>query len=397
MSQNSFINEIENEYKKIDHKWLHLQYNTSVGLVAFGFIVECILELMLYKSGSITIGLEKYLFKYLLTPFVGNSLCVVVGHWTMHSGHIKQKIKIYIVSLLFVMICFVLFTVHSIFSSLFLIFTLPILLTVVYGDHFLTTITAAASIFAYTVSDVFVVWDTEKPAVFASYFTGIDFIASLCILCAFYAACIVVIRFEREKNSACVQKEIDRLLLQQKLLIDELTAINNRTALRDAIDQMVNDNVENTYIFVMSDLDNFKMLNDKYGHSKGDQCLKHFASILKTNCDDGTPFRFGGDEFCMIFKNKTEETVIKICNRIQRDFKVYLSGALIDIPLTASFGIANYNYKTEVSELLKNADVALYRSKETKNAIHIYNEKFDQPIVKAQRDDLSNGMQSEQI
>jgi diguanylate cyclase len=152
----------------------------------------------------------------------------------------------------------------------------------------------------------------------------------------------VVIRFEREKNSAVIVKEIERLNLRQKLLTDELTSISNRTALRSALSRMVNDESENHYLFVMSDLDNFKMLNDQLGHDVGDQCLKIFANILRADCPGDTPFRFGGDEFCILFQNQTPGTVLDLCSNIQSHLTEALSAAGIEIPLTASFGIAVY-------------------------------------------------------
>ena len=377
MIQNSYITDIKNQYNKIDNKWLHLQFNTVIGLVVFGFVIECILETALYDTGTISIGLEKFIFKYLLAPLACNATCIAIGYWATRSSWIKQNVQVYIVSLLFVVICFVFYTVHSLFVSLYLIFTVPILMTVVYEKYKLTTVISFASIFAYAVSNVFINWDPEKTYVFGSVVGAIDFVVSICILFAFYAVCIVVIRFEHEKNFASIQKEVERIYLQQKLLTDELTSIGNRTAFRNAVDQILYSGNMDKYIFVMTDLDNFKMLNDKLGHIKGDQCLKCFADILKRDCVDGEPYRFGGDEFCIIFKNQALEKVIATCKAIQWDLNEHLSVSKVDIPLTASFGIAQCDQNVKISEVLSNADCALYRSKKTRNAIHVYDDQYD--------------------
>lgn len=382
MNENSYITEIKNEYSRIDRKWLKLHYYTSVGLVSFAAVLECILGLIIFHSGIVYIDFETYLIRYLVMPMACNLLLIIFGYLVSNSRRFKQNTKVILISLLFVSICFVFYSVHSIFSSLFMIFIIPILLTVVYGNYSLITITSIFSISAYIISAVFTKWDSDTPDIFSTKLTTMDFIISICILLAFYGACIVVIRFEREKNFASIRKEIERLRLHRKVLTDELTSISNRTALNNAMDQ-IRDDTESSYIFVMSDLDNFKLLNDKLGHDQGDQLLKIFADILRKNCTDGMPFRFGGDEFCILFKNLPLLTVIETCTKIQEDLIEYIADTSINIPLTASFGIAYYEQETNVTNLLKKADYALYRSKEVKNAIHVYNSKLDDPLINA--------------
>ncbi len=375
VDENSNIIEIENEYKRIDSKWLRLHYLTSVGLVLFAFLIECILGLAFFNLGNIDLSIEKYILKYILSPLVLNAIFIIIGCWAIHTVRLTQDAKVYIVSLLFVAICFVYFTVHSIFTSLFVIFTVPMLLTIVYGNYLLTTVTALLSISAKIISELFITWDPDKLNIFDSDLGLTNFIISLSILCAFYVVCIVVIRFEREKNAASIQKEIERYQLQERLQTDELTAINNRTALRNAFQSIEEDASENTYIFVMIDLDNFKILNDTLGHDIGDQCLNDFGNILKTNCIDATPFRFGGDEFCILFKNQTLKAVLETCERIQEGLKENAVLYTIDVPLTASFGIAHYSSEMTTAQLMKNTDSALYRSKTVKDAIYIYDDQ----------------------
>ncbi len=377
MIQNSFINEIENEYKKIDNKWLKLHFSTAAVLVAFGFSIELILGIVIYQTGNVSISPTKYYLKYLAAPLGVNLLFLLIGYFILRSPRIKQRTKLYAVSMLFVAICFTFFTVHSIMQSLFFIFSVPMLLTIVYNDNTLTAVTTFASIIAFVVSDIFVVWDPDKIRVFDTDLGIVNFTVALCILVAFFAVCLVVISFERQKNSASIVKEIDRLQLQQKLLTDDLTLIYNRTALRNALDRVYSDSTGNKYIFVMCDLDNFKLLNDKHGHSTGDRCLKEFAEILKRNCGDATPFRFGGDEFCILFINQPLEAVITTCEKVQADLETCCSRATITVPLSASFGIAGYESKGDVNELLRNADSAMYRSKSMRNAITVYDEKYN--------------------
>ncbi len=372
ISENKNIIEIQNEYRRIDNRWLQLHYHTFIGLVLFGFFVECVLGALFFTEGYVEIPLTKYITKYILSPLIANTSLILIGFWAMYSPRLHQNAKAYCISLLFVGVCFVVFSVHSIFHALYLIFAVPILLTVIYGNYTLTTFTAVLSMLAKTVSEVFVTWDPDKIHPFESGIGIVNFLISLCILFALYAVCIVVIRFIKDKNAASIQKELERCQIQRKLFTDELTQTYNRTALRKVFEDMENDESDSIYVLVMIDLDNFKTLNDTLGHDKGDECLKEFGRILLENCTgDSVPVRFGGDEFCILFKDTSLEKVMDTCIRIQDD----LNDSPVNhpsIPVTASVGISFYEKGMAASQLLKNTDDALYRSKTLKDSICVF-------------------------
>ena len=60
----------------------------------------------------------------------------------------------------------------------------------------------------------------------------------------------------------------------------------------------------------MVDADYFKKINDQFGHDLGDQALRVIASLLKQTANGGKPFRYGGEEFCLLFKGKTQQEVL---------------------------------------------------------------------------------------
>jgi diguanylate cyclase len=378
LSKNSIIDEIQNEYKKIDDKWLKLHYHTLIGLFIFGIIIELMMGFVWYNSGNVKIEFAKYFLKYILSPFLLNFVLVVLGTYVMRFSRFNQRIRMYVISFLYVGICFVFYMVHIIFFSLYLIFTVPMLMTVIYSDYKLTTLTAILSIAAKSIAELFIVWDIDKVNLMGSNIGTADFIISLFILCVFYIACMIVIRFEKEKNAASIQKEFERYQIKLKLNTDELTGIANRRALRQAFQDMEEDG-DNSYIFVMIDIDNFKLLNDTFGHAKGDQCLTEFADILKKNCTEGTiPFRFGGDEFCILFKNSVYADAVNVCGNIQNDLKD--SGVSRDSMLmTASLGISAYEKQMTAAQLLRVADTALYRAKDTRDAIYVHDSN-NQPV-----------------
>lgn len=371
-NNSAIVAQIQSEYKKIDDRWLKLHYRTFAGLVLFGFLIECIIGAVWFASGHVEISLSQYIVKYIASPLLINLCFVLCGLLVMRSPRIQQIKKAYFVSMLYVGVCFTFYTVHIIFDSLYLIFTIPMLLTIVYSNHLLTTLTGIVSIAVKTISELFIVWDPDKVNLFESKYGLTNLLVSTFILCIFYGVCMVVIRFEKEKNAASIQKEIEYHHTQQRLMMDELTEIFNRKALRHSFQDMEEDETDNTYVFVMIDIDNFKTLNDTFGHVVGDECLREFADILRNRCsDDAQPFRFGGDEFCILFKNTSIQCVLNTCESIQQELR---SSAVSrsNMPMTASFGIACHHNKMTAPQLLKSTDSALYHAKTLKDAICVH-------------------------
>ena len=131
------------------------------------------------------------------------------------------------------------------------------------------------------------------------------------------------------------------------------------------------------------DLDNFKTLNDRFGHDKGDMLLQEVASRLKMCVrDDDTVARLGGDEFVIMVENLNsdiDQAALlagkiggKILNELNRtfDFDGYQHLS------TPSIGIALFNDRTRsVSELIKQSDTAMYQSKVAgRNRLTFYSE-----------------------
>jgi diguanylate cyclase (GGDEF)-like protein len=122
------------------------------------------------------------------------------------------------------------------------------------------------------------------------------------------------------------------------------------------------------FSILVLDLDHFKTYNDKYGHLDGDDMLKYFASTLRISLVDIQTFifRFGGDEFIIIFPGKTAKDVYHITREILKIVKKrpFLSRGRI-YRLSFSAGIASYPSDShDINKIIQNADKAMYFSKE---------------------------------
>ncbi len=371
-SNDIHITEIQKEYKRIDSNWLMLHYKTTIGVVLFALFVECILSVIFVNSELLHTTVGRYILKFIVLPSSLNFLCVAADTVVMKSEKLSQSQKIYTVSIVFVVICFILFSAHSAFSASYYIFTGAIMLTTIYANYRVTSITAFTCILAIILSELFVRWDADKISIFDSVLRLGDFLVSIIILIAFSMASMVVIRFEQKKNEASIQMEIERCELRRSLQVDEMTGIFNRKAMHDAMKDMEDNAQNDSYILAVVDVDNFKGINDSWGHHFGDRCLKEFAGILKENSYNYTPFRYGGDEFCLLFSNVTMEAAVETCEQIRLKLQELRIDDQPMIRLTASFGLAAYTSQADSVRLFIHSDYALYEAKEVRNAVRVY-------------------------
>lgn len=145
-------------------------------------------------------------------------------------------------------------------------------------------------------------------------------------------------------------------------LIDYLTSLPNRRALISNMEKKIKD--EKHFTIIMIDLDNFKMINDKYGHSCGDMVLKKVGEKLRfINVDPNIVSRYGGDEFVILLsKDKAESEIIikQIKDIFEKPFNV--KSRVVDIK--ASIGYAYFpEHGKKIDTLLRKADSYLYKDK----------------------------------
>ncbi|GAO98539.1 cyclic di-GMP phosphodiesterase Gmr [Caedimonas varicaedens] len=165
-----------------------------------------------------------------------------------------------------------------------------------------------------------------------------------------------------------------RVYLEEKLEYqathDTLTDLPNRALLSDRINQAIAAaKRDHTFVGVLFfDLDRFKLINDSLSHEAGDELLKSFAKRIKESIREGdTLSRIGGDEFVMVLPNlHKEEEAMSIANKVLLLMQSPFLIAKRKVIVTASIGISLYPKDGKNSdELLKNADLAMYRSKES--------------------------------
>lgn len=168
---------------------------------------------------------------------------------------------------------------------------------------------------------------------------------------------------------------------------DSLTGLANRVLFRERLDRALiraDRNKTLVALFVI-DLDRFKNINDTLGHDAGDELLIKVANRLKKCTRDGdTISRLGGDEFTIIMEDvKIFEDAVKIVDKIFQHMKSPFDIFSREIFISPSIGISMYPLDdTEAGHLLKNADSAMYRAKESgRNSYRFYTTDMNEQLL----------------
>ncbi|MGY4452617.1 diguanylate cyclase (GGDEF)-like protein [Bradyrhizobium sp. i1.3.1] len=147
---------------------------------------------------------------------------------------------------------------------------------------------------------------------------------------------------------------------------DALTGLLNRAGFVEALGARLGASAERRFAVMFLDLDNFKPINDTFGHAAGDAVLKGVAGRVRRALPDGAMVaRMGGDEFVVLVDGLTADMALETGYRLISEVAVsYELGGEVRTSVGASVGIAmSPDHGAEVEELLAVADAALYEAK----------------------------------
>lgn len=182
---------------------------------------------------------------------------------------------------------------------------------------------------------------------------------------------------------------IDSFIFHETAILDETTGIYNRKFFENTLQNELKraERYSLPLSLVVCDLDNFKKINDTFGHLVGDRVLKETAQVIRSNLRDGIDIaaRWGGEEFVILLPSTDKNSAQKIAERIRTEISSHKYGGIPEnYVITASFGVASYPMDAKSkNDLFKKADEAAYTAKKTgKNKVVLAQKDQKEEVVK---------------
>jgi diguanylate cyclase (GGDEF)-like protein len=168
------------------------------------------------------------------------------------------------------------------------------------------------------------------------------------------------------------EKEVKYIEELHRLSVtDPLTRLYNRRRMNEVMDEYINNakRYQDPFSLILFDIDNFKNINDHYGHNTGDRVLIKIAEITKDLLRKTDYIgRWGGEEFLILLPKSVKEDAAQIAEKLRGEIQNIIFPEEFNV--TCSFGIAEYDNQLDLDDIVNNADKALYHAKNSgKNCV----------------------------
>jgi len=202
----------------------------------------------------------------------------------------------------------------------------------------------------------------EKKYFYSLIFFALPPLVSIILQIRFYGISLIL-------NSIVISILVVFMNIQNgSIYTDHLTGVNNRKKLDLYLKKKVGtSSEEKSFSAILIDLNNFKSINDNFGHDMGDNVLETFAKLLKSCLrSDDIVARFGGDEFCIVLDISNRTDLEAMAHRIRNCIDEYNKTGSHPYELGISMGYAVYDYYSNMKaeEFLKQIDILMYKNKQ---------------------------------
>lgn len=319
------------------------------------------------KNGTLA-GLSHYFIFCVIIPAGADAVIIAIALALISMKKIPAKFKNYVLLESLIWVATVLSSVHGHYVLVFSLFVIPIFLTSIFFEYRFLIFTFINCVIGLAVSTILVIYVTGDPLIYGDKFylvTNVVLVSLSLILFSLIAVVISMVHRKREMVLSQVQTENAKLSKENR--VDGLTGLQNHTSFYTVLENKLAKSRHNKtgFALAMLDIDDFKDVNDTYGHAAGDEILKFVSeTLVNTIAKNGVVFRYGGDEFAIIFHNPLPDANVELLEQIRMTVEMNDTMLMNGNGITLSIGY--YNVKEAImssEEIFYRADQALYQAK----------------------------------
>lgn len=310
-----------------------------------------------------------YLWEGVIIPIVINVIAHICARRKCHKKDVSEKSKNRSVIHAAFVTTFVVSIIHRDYIVTLCAFVFPIILSAMYNDKSILKESVVLALISLTVSIGILLYEFNFDLT-----TLLNMVVLYGFVAVSYLSGYLSIKFSQSNFAYIEEQKNANANLETKLDLDQMTNLFNHEAFYEKLELVLSD-AEKTgknCCVAMIDIDDFKKVNDTYGHNAGDEVLIVLADILK-KCSEGVGYasRYGGEEFGIIFYEKTVFAAKEVIVDALRQFSEYKFD-FTNEHYTFSCGIADFIYGDTKETIFDRADDNLYISKHNgKNQITV--------------------------
>ena len=355
---------LEQMKDNLNKSWNKSLLQIGISLVAIIFVLE-ILILGIYYSGNL---LDGFLVKYIIRMVCLPTIIHVLIAYFMYRIYRCESVA-WITKGKETILCYSLFVMLAISAYIFR--TFHVLWIAPCVCQYLHSVYASRKgvMRIQIVNNLFIVLITYSAIKDKAYTWDYLAMTAVCALGMMYIIFLVaklLLGFHAEQVEYMQENFNRQEELIRELKIEPMTGLYNRYALPEKINLIVeaNSKKQQESYLAMLDLDHFKNVNDTYGHVSGDLVICQAANLIKKHMHaDVEGFRFGGEEFTLVFRDKTKENVLSILEQIRREMEESRFEFDSKFKITMSIGVAAFKPGMDWEMWMDQADGALYDCK----------------------------------
>ncbi|NLO10677.1 MAG: GGDEF domain-containing protein [Clostridiales bacterium] len=350
------------QFSNLYNKWRKKLNNAALIIAIFTLLLEIIVSHLMYRFLPEMIGLSipKYVLLYIILPSSSYFLLVVIGRYINNSIALSETMKNYFSILIITCQLFIIACVHNVFIFTSILYVIPIILTVIYSKKTMTNVVTLISIIFMLISSFVAVTDAQTNDIFHTLevFIGVLLILGCSILTN------LLTDIEKDKNNIVKAGAFKQLQLEELIKCDPLTGLYNIASFYNTLDAAIKKD-EMPLTLAVIDIDNFKAVNDAWGHDNANEVLIFIAAQLQYCCStQGHVFRYGGEEFTIVFPKTSPTHAKTMIEAAQKNIYNHDFGHNPKLNISFSCGIAAYpSLDFNAHDLFQLADKIMYQAK----------------------------------
>ena len=348
------------ENKRIVEEFRHHLVNAHAVTVATVAIVEIIAYFLFVNiKKADLIWSDSYLVFRVALPIVLNMIAHIIARFIVCETSVSENKKNAAILYATLFTAVVVSIIHREFVLTSCAFIFPMILSNVFSSKKLLNTTLVVAIGVFVALCCFRIFDSE-----VSEISNLEMLVLLGFIFVSYKCADISIVFSQKSLEVIRSQAYDNDRLKDRIRHDAMTGLFNNSTFYSLLEESmaVHHKERKKVSLAVLDLDDFKRVNDTYGHEFGDVVIISLADIMTKRCPEQKVCRYGGEEFGIIFEGESEQSAARIVKEILDEFSSYDFG-FTEEKYTFSCGVVEYDGLMSKESMFGAADKKMYEAK----------------------------------